>query len=107
MVSANNLLGAAKDIGKYVFITFGTYFGAVIVFIVMGFVEESVLPALGLNTSGTAYTNITGLFTAAYLAITTIVGIVTVITGLLTLNVVLKAFGINLSMEVGMGRSRV
>lgn len=106
MVQASNLLSAAKDIGKYVLITFGTYFAAVVVFIIMGYLEETVLSSLGLNSSGTAYTNIQNLFTAAYTAITAITAIVTVITGLLTLNVVLKAFGVNLKLDFGMG-SRV
>ena len=106
MVQANNLLSAAKDIGKYVMITFGTYFTAVVVFIIMGYIEETVLTSLGLNTSGSAYSNIQSLFTAAYTSITGITAIVTVITGLLTLNVVLKAFGVNLKLDFGTG-SRV
>ena len=104
MVQVSNLLSAAKDISKYVLITFGVYFTAIVVFIVIGYIEETVLTALNLNTSGTAYSNITSLFTAAYTAITGITAIVTVVTGLLTLNVVLKAFGINLKLDMGGGR---
>jgi len=101
MVQANNLLSAAKQIGLYVMITLGVYLGAIVALIVAGFVEEDVITALGLNSSGTAVTNIGTLFTAFYAAVVTITGIVTVITGLLTLNVVLQAFGIKLNLNMG------
>lgn len=105
MVNSANLLSAAKDVMKYVFIAFMTYFAAIIVHIILGFVEESVVPNLGLNTSGTAVTAINSLITSIGTAINAIVAIVTVITGLLTLNVVLKAFGIELKLGFGgMGR---
>lgn len=86
---------------KYVFVAFLTYFAAIIVHIILGFVEESVIPNLGLNASGTAVTAINTLITAVGTAITAIVAIVTVITGLLTLTVVLKAFGIKLNLSMG------
>jgi len=106
MVSASNLLNAAKDIGTFVMITFGTYFVAIIVLIIAGYMEETVISALGLNASGTAATNIGTLFTALYTAVIAITAIITVVTGLLTLNVVLKAFGVNLKLNFGSG-SRV
>jgi hypothetical protein len=92
---------------KYVFVAFLTYFAAIVVHIIVGFVDEKVIPALGLNESGTAVTAIDSIITAIGTAITAIVGIVTVITGLLTLNVVLKAFGIKLNFNMGMGGGRV
>lgn len=101
MVQTNDLLNAAKQIGVFVMITLGVYLGAIIALIVAGFIEEQVVTALGLNASGTAATNIGTLFTAFYLAIVTITGIVTVVTGLLTLNVVLTAFGIKLNLNMG------
>lgn len=102
-MDSSNLLSAAKDVMKYVFVAFLTYFAAIIVHIILGFVSESVIPNLGLNTSGTAVTAINTLITSIGTAITAIVAIVTVITGLLTLNVVLKAFGIKLNLNFGMG----
>ena len=102
MVDSSNLLSAAKDVMKYVFVAFLTYFAAIIVHIVLGFVEETVIPNLGLNATGTAVTAIGTLITSIGTAITAIVAIVTVITGLLTLNVVLKAFGIKLNLNFGM-----
>ena len=101
MVQASNLLSAAKQIGLYVIITLGVYLGAIVALIVAGFVEEDVVTALGLNATGTAVTNIGTLFTAFYAAVVTITGIVTVVTGLLTLNVVLTAFGIKLNLNMG------
>lgn len=107
MVDASNLLDAAKDVMKYVFVAFSTYFAAIIVHIILGFISETVIPNLGLNESGTAVTAINTLITSIGTAITAIVAIVTVITGLLTLNVVLKAFGIKLNLNFGMGNGRV
>lgn len=107
MVDSTSLLSAAKDVGKYVMITFTVYFIAIVMFIIGGFLEETVIPGMGLNTSGSAYTEIMNLFTSFYTAVQAIVAIVTVITGLLTLMVVLKAFGINLKLDFGMGNSRV
>lgn len=104
MVESSNLLSAAKDVMKYVFVAFLTYFAAIIVHIVIGFVDETVIPNLGLNASGTAVTAIDAIITSIGTAITAIVAIVTVITGLLTLNVVLKAFGIKLNLSMGGGR---
>lgn len=101
MVQRNDLLGAAKDIGVYVLITVGTYMGAIVAHLVIGFFEEKVLPQLGLNASGTAYTAIESLASTAHTSITAIAGIVTVITGLLTLNVVLRAFGFSFSFSKG------
>lgn len=107
MVDSSNLLEAARDVMKYVFVAFLTYFSAIIVHIIVGFVDEKVLTALGLASNGTAVTAISGIITSIATAITAIVGIVTVITGLLTLNVVLKAFGIKLNFNMGMGGGRV
>ena len=101
MVKEGNLLSAAKRIGLYMIITLGVYITGVVAYIVGGFVEEDVLPALGLNTTGSAYTGATGLISTFYTAINTIAGIVTVVTGLLTLNVVLQAFGIKLNLNMG------
>lgn len=107
MVDSSNLLSAAKDVMKYVFVAFSTYFAAIIVHIILGFISETVIPNLGLNATGTAVTAIDTLVTSIGTAITAIVAIVTVITGLLTLNVVLKAFGIKLNLNFGMGGGRV
>ena len=103
MVDSSTLLSAAKDVMKYVFVAFLTYFGAIIVHIILGFVSETVIPNLGLSANGTAVTAINTLITAIGTAITAITGIVTVITGLLTLAVVLKAFGIQLNLNMGYG----
>lgn len=102
--NTNNLKSAAKDIGIFVMITFATYFSAIIVHIVLGFFSESVIPALGLASNGTAVTAINTLITAVGTSITALTAIVTVITGLLTLNVVLKAFNINLNFSMGTGK---
>jgi len=104
MVDTSNLLSAAKDVTKFVFVAFLTYFAAIIVHIILGFVSETVVPNLGLNASGAAVTSINSIITAVGTAITAIVAIVTVITGLLTLNVVLKAFGIKLNLSMGGGK---
>ena len=106
MVSSNNLASAAKSIAKFVAITFGAYFAGIILVIVMGYVQEDVVPALGLNTSGAAVTQLNTFFSGFYTAVGAIVAIITVITGLLTLNVVLQAFGINIKTMIGSG-SRV
>lgn len=103
MVDSSNLLSAARDVMKYIFIAFLTYFSAIIVHIIIGFVDEKVIPAIGLDVNGTAVTAIGTIITSIGAAITSIVAIVTVITGLLTLNVVLKAFGIKLNFNMGMG----
>jgi len=104
MVQSSNLISAAKDIAKYVMLTFMVYFTAIIVHIVLGFFSESVIPALGLDVNGTAVLAIDTLITTIGTAITAITGIVTVITGLLTLSIVLKAFNINLNFSMGGGR---
>jgi len=103
----SNLLEAARDVMKYVFVAFLTYFAAIIVHIILGFISETVIPNLGLNLTGTAVTAINTLITSIGSAITAIVAIVTVITGLLTLSVVLKAFGIKLDLNFNMGGGRV
>ena len=97
----NNLMNAAKDIGKYLLITVGTYLAGFVAYIVVGYLQDKVLPNMGLNSSGSAYTGITTMFTAAYTAIAAIVAIVTIITGLMTLNVVLTTFGIRLDFNYG------
>jgi len=104
MVSAENLLDAAQDVMKYVFVAFSTYFAAIIVHIILGFISESVIPNMGLNATGAAVTAIGTLVTSIGTAITGITAIVTVLTGLLTLNVVLKAFGIKLNLNFQNGR---
>lgn len=104
MVQSSNLISAAKDIATYVMLSFMVYFTAIIVHVVLGFFSESVIPALGLNATGTAVTAINSIVTAIGTAITAITAIVTVITGLLTLSVVLKAFNINLNFSMGGGR---
>lgn len=104
MVTTDNLLSAAKDVMKFVFVAFMTYFAAIIVWIILGFFQESVVPGMGLNATGTAVTAINTLITAIGTALTSITAIVTVITGLLSLNVVLKAFGIQLNMNFGSGK---
>ena len=104
MVNDGALKSAAKDIGIYALITFSTYFTVMLVHVILGFFDEKVLPALGLNASGTAYLAISGLITAVGTALNTIVGIVTVIVGLLTLIIVLKVFGFNINFNMGGGR---
>ena len=100
---SNNLLKAAKDIGIYVLVTLGVYFTAIVAVIILGFLKEKVISALGLNTSGTAVTQINTYITSTYTAITAITAVVTVVTGLLTLSVVLSVFGFNFNFST-MGR---
>lgn len=102
-MNTSTLLNAAKNIGVYVLVTFGTYFVAIIVWIILGYLQEVVIPNLGLNASGNAVTAINNLITAVGTAITAITAIVTVITGLLTLNVVLQAFGVKLNLNFSTG----
>lgn len=98
-MDSRDLLQAAKDIGAYILITVGTYMIAIVGHLVIGFLEEKVLPNLGLNATGTAYTAITTMTGTIHTAITAIAAIMTVITGLLTLSVVLKAFGFDFKMK--------
>jgi hypothetical protein len=100
-MDANNLMGAAKDLGTYILIFFGTYFTAMLVHIVLGYFTETVIPALGLNATGTAVTAIETLTTGVGTAITAVVAIVAVILGLLTLVVVLRVFGFKLNFGMG------
>lgn len=95
------LLDAAKDIGKYVLIAFAVYFTGILVHIILGIFDETVVPAIGLNATGTAATAVGTLITAIGVAITAITGIVTVITGLMILAVVLKLFGFKLDFNMG------
>jgi len=104
-MDTKTLLTSAKDIGKYVLVAFSVYFVAILVHIILGIFVESVIPALGLNTTGAAATAIGALVTAVGIAITAITGIVTVVTGLMILVIVLKLFGFQLNL--GMGGSRV
>jgi hypothetical protein len=101
MSMGNNLLKAAKDIGVYLMVTVGVYLAGFVTYIVIGFLQEKVLTSMGLNSTGSAYTGITTMFTAAYTAIAAIVAIVTIITGLLTLQVVLTTFGFKLNFSGG------
>lgn len=103
-MDTKTLLDAAKDIGKYVLVAFSVYFVAIIVHIVLGIFQETVVPALGLNASGTAVTAIDALITGLGTAITSIVAIVTVVTGLMILAIVLKLFGFKLDFNMGTGR---
>lgn len=96
-MDSKDLMSAAKDLGVYILVFFGTYFTAMLVHIILGYFSETVVPALGLNASGTAVTAIGVLTTAVGTAITAVVGIVTIITGLLTLVVVLRVFGFKLN----------
>lgn len=100
-MEASALKRAAKEIATYVFIIFLTYFAGIIIHIVLGFIEEDVLPNLGLNASGTAYSAVTTMITSARTGVNAVVAIATVIVGLLTLNVVLTAFGIKLNFSMG------
>lgn len=104
MAMGNNLMDAAKDIGKYLLVTVGVYLAGFVAYVIVGFLEEKVLTNIGLNSSGSAYTGIGTMFTAAFTAIAAIVAIVTIITGLLTLNVVLTTFGIKLNLSAGSSR---
>lgn len=97
------LLESAKDIGKYVLVAFSVYFTGILVHIILGIFEESVVSAIGLNATGTASTAISTLISAVGTAITAITGIVTVITGLMILAVVLKMFGFKLNFNFGKG----
>lgn len=98
------LLESAKDIGKYVLVAFSVYFVAIIVHIVLGIFSETVVPALGLNLTGTAVTAINTLITSVGTAITAITALVTVITGLMILVIVLKIFGFELNFNMGAGK---
>lgn len=98
------LLDAAKDIGKYVLVAFSVYFVAILVHIVLGIFTESVIPALGLASNGTAVAAINALVTGIGTAITSIVALVTVVTGLMILAIVLKLFGFKLDFNMGTGR---
>lgn len=100
-MDTKQILEAAKDIAKYVLVAFSVYFVAIIVHIVLGIFEETVVPALGLNASGTAATAIATLITSVGTAITAIVGLVTVVTGLMILVIVLKLFGFSLNFNMG------
>ena len=95
------LLDSAKDVGKYVLVAFSVYFVGILVHIILGIFSESVVPALGLNATGTAVTAVNTLITAIGTAITAITGIVTVVTGLMILAVVLKLFGFKLNFNMG------
>lgn len=106
-MDSSNLLKAAQDVMKYVFVAFLTYFAGIVVWIILGFLQETVIPNLGLNQSGTAVTAINTLITSIGTAVTAIVAIVTVITGLLTLSVVLEAFGIKLKLNFNMGSNKM
>ena len=101
---SSNLLKSAKDIGVYVLVTLGAYFVAIVAVIVLGFLKEKVISALGLNMSGTAVTQINTFITSTYTAITAITAVITVITGLLTLSVVLQVFGFDFKFNAGNGR---
>jgi hypothetical protein len=101
MALGNNLLKAAKQIALYLFITVGIYIAGFVAYIVLGFLLEKVLPNMGLNASGTAYSSISTMITAGNTAVTAILAIVTIITGLLTLNVVLTTFGVKLNFNMG------
>lgn len=100
-MDTKTLLDAAKDVGKYVLVAFSVYFVGILVHIILGIFSESVVPALGLNSTGAAATAVAGLITAVGLAITAITGIVTVITGLMILVIVLKLFGFKLDFNMG------
>lgn len=100
-MDTKTLLDAAKDIGKYVLVAFSVYFIGILVHIILGIFSENVVPALGLNASGTAVGAVEGLIAAVGLAITAITGIVTVITGLMILVIVLKLFGFKLDFNMG------
>lgn len=102
-MDTKNLLDAARDVGRYVLVAFSVYFVAIIVHIVLGIFSETVVPALGLNQTGTAVTAIDTLITSIGTAITSIVAIVTVITGLMILSIVLKLFGFQLNFNMGAG----
>lgn len=101
---STNLLKAAKDIGVYVLVVLGTYFTAIVAVMILGYLKEKVVAALGLNLSGVAVTQISTFITATYTAITAITGVVTVVTGLLTLSVVLSVFGFNFNFSSMNGR---
>ena len=101
MALGNNLLKASKQVGLYLLIILGIYIVGFVVYIVLGFLEEQVLPNMGLSNTGAAYTAIGTMLTAAYVAVTAILAIVTIITGLLTLNVVLTTFGVKLNFNMG------
>jgi len=103
-MDTKQILEAARDIGKYVLVAFSVYFVAIIVHVVLGIFEESVVPALGLNDTGNAVTAIGTLITSVGTAITSIVALVTVVTGLMILVIVLKLFGFQLNFNMGSGR---
>jgi len=96
-MDSKDLMDSAKDLGIYVLVFFGTYFTAMLAHIILGYFNETVVPALGLNATGTAAVAIGVLSTGIGTAITAVVGIVAVITGLLTLVIVLKIFGFKLN----------
>jgi len=100
----SNLLQAAKDIGVYVLVTLGAYFVAIVAVIILGFLKEKVISALGLNATGTAVTQINTYITSTYTAITAITAVISVVTGLLTLSVVLSVFGFKFNFNMGGGR---
>lgn len=103
-METSQILDAARDIARYVLVAFSVYFVAIIVHIVLGIFQETVVPALGLNMTGAAVTAINTLITGVGTAITAIVALITVITGLMILVIVLKLFGFKLDFNVGSGR---
>lgn len=101
MVNGNAIKKGFKDIGLYSVLLVGSLLASIISAIVVGYMDEKVIPALGLTADGAAAVFIGTVLTTLFAGLTGIMGIATLASGLAILNVLVEMFGFKIKFGSG------